>query len=186
MQRFGSAYSSAISILRGGWNSSIAAEQCHNFGKRWLNNPSLASRAKKLKTFSWTHNFFCLSEVNDKKVPTSTIAKNMLILAGLGEKRVTISNTDCGAKEFYEDLFSEFPKLRQGGGVEFLKCTQSTRKLETIPFEISSSPRLLRSYIGAARVYVRLIQASLDLTPAKEVVDQVRKWLLRMVKVWSD
>ena len=102
------------------------------------------------------------------------MVKNELILAGLGEKRVTISNIDCSAKEFQEVLFSEFPRLHQGGRVEFLKSTQSTRKLESIPFTVSSLPRLLRSYIGAARVYIRPIQMSLDLTPAQEVIDRVR------------
>ena len=101
------------------------------------------------------------------------MAKNELILAGLGEKRVTISNIGCSAKEFQEVLFSEFPRLYQGPGVEFLKSTQSTGKLET-PCTISSSPRLLRSYIGVARVYIRPIQMSLDLTPAQEAIDQVR------------
>lgn len=173
MQRFGSTCSNTINILREARNTSIAAEHRHNFGKR-RGLASLANQAKKPKTMTWTHNFFCLSETNDEKVPTTTVAKNELILAGLGEKRVTITNVDCSAKEFQEVLFSEFPRLRQGGGVEFLKSTQSTRKLESIPFTISSSPRLLRSYIGAARVYIRPIQMSLDLTPAQEVIDQVR------------
>jgi len=68
---------------------------------------------------------------------------------------VNISNIDCRVKEFQEVLFSEFPKLHQGGGVELLKGTQSTRKLESIPFTISSSPRLLQSYIGAVRDYIK-------------------------------
>ena len=79
------------------------------------------------------------------------MAKNELIHAGLGEKQVNISNIDCRVKEFQEVLFSEFPKLHQGGGVELLKGTQSTRKLESIPFTI----RLLQSYIGAVRVYIK-------------------------------
>jgi len=174
VQRFGDTYSNTINILRGARNTSIAAEQRHNFGKR-RSTACPANQAKKFKkTTTWTHNFFCLSETNDEKVPTTSMTKNALILAGLGEKRVTIPNIDCSAKEFQEVLYGEFPKLRQGGGVEFLKSTQCTRKLETIPFTTSGSPRLLRSYIGAARVYIRPMQVGLDLTPAQEVIDQVR------------
>jgi len=55
------------------------------------------------------------------------MSKNVLTLAGLGEKRVTIPNIDCDAKGFHNILLDEFLKLRQGGGVEFLKCAQSTR-----------------------------------------------------------
>lgn len=174
MQRFGDNYSNAINILRGARNTSIAAEQRHNFGKR-RSTACLANQAKKLKSVTWTHNFVCLSETNDEKVPATSMAKNALILAGLGEKRVTIPNIDCSAKEFQEVLYAEFPKLRHGGGVEFLKSTQSTRKLEPIPFTTSASPRLLRSYVGAARVYIRPMQVGLDLSPAQEVIDQVRQ-----------
>jgi len=172
MQRFGGSYDSAINLLRQARHTSIAAEHRYNFGRR-RNTASLTNPAKKLKTMSWTHNFFCLSEIDEEKVPTTNVGKNALILAGLGEKRVTIPDIDCSVKEFQEVLYGVFPKLRQGGGVEFLKCTQSTRKLEAIPFTISSSPRLLRSYIGAARVYIRPMQVGLDLTPAQEVIDQV-------------
>ena len=112
------------------------------------------------------------------------MAKNALILAGLGEKQVTITNIDCNIREFQEVLYGEFPKLRQGGGVEFLKSIQSTRKLETIPFTISSSPRLFRSYIGAARVYIRPMQARLDLTSAQEVIDQVIVCCNATIYIW--
>lgn len=120
-----------------------------------------SANSKKGKT-SWTHKFFCLAETDDDTLP---LKKNALILAGLREKQITIPDIDCCPTEFYEAIYSEFPKLREGGGIEFLKCTPSTRKLEIIPFTVSSSPRLLKTWIAAARVYIRPIQISLDLTP---------------------
>ena len=154
--------SNAISAVREARNSSIAAEQRHNFRKRcpsFLGAPP--KHGKRGKATSWTHKFFCLSETDDDTPP---LKKNHLILAGLGEKLITIPNIDCCPTEFHKVIFSEFPKLHEGGGIEFLKCTQSTRKLEAIPFTVSSSPRLLRSWIGAAKVYIRPIQVSLDLS----------------------
>lgn len=160
-QRVGSALSNAISAVREARNNSIAVEQRHNFRKRRSTFPSAPPNYAKRAT-SWKHKFFCLSETDDDTLP---LKKNNLILAGLGEKLITIPNIDCCPSEFHELIFKEFPKLREGGGIEFLKCIQSTRKLEPIPFEVSSSPRLLKSWIGAARVYIRPIQVSLDLTP---------------------
>ena len=152
--------SNAIAVVRDARNSSIAAEHRYNFRKRCSNLPG--APPKRGKGISWTHKFFCLSETNDDTLPLN---KHDLILAGLGEKLITIPNIDCSPTEFNEIIFSVFPKLRDGGGIEFLKCAQSTRKLEAIPFTISSSPRLLRSSIGATKVYIRPIQVSLDLTP---------------------
>lgn len=161
-QRVGSALSNAISMVREARNNSIAAEQWH-FRKRCPTLPGAPPKhAKRGKATSWTHKYFCLSETDDDTLP---LKKNYLIMAGLGEKLITIPNIDCSTTEFHEVIFSEFPKLCEGGKIEFLKCAQSTRKLEAIPFTVSSSPCLLRSCIGAARVYIRPIQVSLDLTP---------------------
>ena len=80
-------------------------------------------------------------------------------------KRVTITDIDFGAKEFNDIILEAFPKLKQGGGFEFLKCSQSSRILEIIPYQISHSPHLLKQSIGSANVYIRPIQANLDLSP---------------------
>ena len=144
-------------------NTTIAAEHRNNFGKRSsAASPSCAAKRGKGKATSWTHKFFCLSETNDEAIPAK---KNHLILAGLGEKSLTIPNIDCSANDFLEFIMDEFPKLREGGGIEFLQCMQSSRKLEVIPYNVSSSPRMLKTWIGAARVYLRPIQRSLDLSP---------------------
>ena len=107
-------------------------------------------------------------------MPSSSLRKNELVLAGLGEKTVTIPNVNCSPQDFQKALSTEFPKLQQGGGFELLRCAASTRQLEVIPFQISQSPRLLKPWIGTARVYIRPIQLNLDVTPT-EVEDEVGK-----------
>lgn len=162
-QRIGAALSNTVSLVR---EASIAVEQRHNFRKRRCSTlPGHLKNTKRGKETSWTQRFFCLSETDDDYVP---MKKGDLVLAGLGERLITIPNIDCSPAEFHQIILNEFPKLREGGGIEFLKCTQSTRRLEPIPFTVSHSPRLLKSLIGAARVFVRPIQVSLDLTPAKD------------------
>ena len=162
-QQVGIRLDSAISLVRDARNSTIAAEHRNNFGKRRSSaSPRFAPKRGKGKATSWTHKFFCLSETNDDVIP---VKKDHLILAGLGEKSLMVPNIDCSPDDFLEFIMDEFPKLREGGGIEFLKCIQSSRKLEVIPYNISSSPRVLKTWIGAARVYLRPIQRSLDLSP---------------------
>lgn len=178
-QRIRNASSNALGALREARNNSIAAEQRHNFGKRRCST----SRHKQTKRFktnnSWTHKFYCLSGTDQDRVPSSTLEKNALVLADLGEKKVTIPDVDCDIAEFNEALLQAFPKLQYGGGFEILKCTSSTRKLEIIPFTISRSVRLLRGYIGTARLYIRPIQVDLDLTPTEGIDDH----MVRMINI---
>lgn len=167
-----------MAALREARSGSIAVEQRRNFGGKRRNCSTAASRqAKYSKLNSWTHKFFCLAETEEAKVPSSSIQRNELVLAGLGERKVTISDINCSPQEFQETLLTVFPKLRSGGGFELLKCTASTRLLELIPFCISNSPSLLRSWIGTARIYLRPIQLNLDLTPTEGVAEQVELYL---------
>ena len=166
-------YGQAMAALRQAQRGSIAVEQRHNFrGKR--HGGAISSRAKWPKFTTWTHKFYCLSETNDERVPSSSLRKNELVLAGLGEKTVTIPNVNCSPQDFQEALLTKFPKLQQDGGLELLRCAASTRQLEVIPIQISLSPRLLKPWIGTERVYIRPIQLNLDVTPT-EVEDEVGK-----------
>ena len=168
-----------MAALREVRSGSIAVEQRRNFGGKRRNTSVAALRqAIRPKLNSWTHKFFCLAETEENKVPSTSIQKNELVLAGLGERKVTVADVDCSPQEFQETLLNEFPKLCNGGGFELLKCTASTRQLELIPFSISNSPNLLKSWIGTARIYLRPIQLNLDLTPTEGVVEQVENvWL---------
>ena len=117
---------------------------------------------------SWTHKFVCLPKTEQARLPTTVKERNEIEVAGLGEKKITISDITCGSQEFTEIIYDAYPKLQKGGGFELLKCSQSSRELELIPFNISHSPRLLKEKMGTAKVYIRPIQMNLDLTPLKD------------------
>jgi len=159
---------------------SVAAEHRHNFSKRRSSSHCSATNKKAKLATSWTHTFYCLANNDQDKLFTTSTLKNELVLVGLGEKKIQIANIDCNVKEFHEEIMNSFPKLRNAGGFEFLKCSPSTRILEIIPFGISNSPRRLKAYMGTAKVYIRPIQVDLDLAPAQEFIssNEVILWLL--------
>ena len=99
-------------------------------------------------------------------------------MAGLGEKKVVVTDIDCSTSEFHEHLFQAFPKLKDCGGFECLRCIPSTRDLEVIPSPACHTPKLLRNRIGSGRVYIRPIQMDLDIEPEDEfdVTNQVSNW----------
>ena len=165
-----------MAALRDARSGSIAVEQRRNFGGRRHGGASLRP-AKRPKLSTWTHKYYCLAETDDERVPSTSFKKNELVLAGLGERSVTIPDVNCTPQEFQEALLTEFPRLQQGGGFELLRCAPSTRQLELIPFRISNSPKLLKAWIGTARIYIRPIQLNLDLTPVEnsDMEEQVGK-----------
>ncbi len=72
-------------------------------------------------------------------------------------------------------LMESFPKLRDCGGFELLRCIPCSRNLDVISSPVCHSARLLRSRIGTARVYIRPIQLDLDIEefPVIDAVDEV-------------
>lgn len=168
-------YESTLSLLREARNGSIAAEHRHNFASRRRSSGMEHGKSKCPKLSSWTHKFICLAYTDQEKPWSSTAEKNELTLAGLGEKKISIPDIDCSSREFHDCITATFPKLGGGGGFEFLKCTPSTRKLEVIPYSISSCARRLKAWIGTANIYLRPIQMNLDLSASDEFGnDEVR------------
>ncbi len=74
---------------------------------------------------------------------------------------------DCSTQEFHDSILEAFPKLKEAGGFEFLRCVANSRDLEEVPSPINLSPRLLRSHMNSGRIYIRPIQVDLDLKPDK-------------------
>ena len=172
-QQFGDRYQNAIKSIQTSRRESIAAEQRNNFGKRRRSvNSGVCNRVKQPRLQAWIHRFVCLPKTNHNRVPSAIVERNAIIQAGLWEKRITIPNIDCGAKEFNDIILEAFPKLNQGGGFELLRCCQSSKSLETIPYQISHSPRLLKQSIGSAKIYIRPIQADLNLSPLSDDEDE--------------
>ena len=112
-----------MSALREARSGSIAVEQRRNFAGKWHNSSHAFAQAKRPKVSSWTHKFFCLAKTEKSRVPSNTLQRNELVLAGLGERKVMVADVNCSPQEFRETLLTEFPKLRKGGGFELLKCS---------------------------------------------------------------
>jgi hypothetical protein len=165
-QRFNNAYRDAIASIRGircdyrSHSRDVVQEHRSTFKRRCSTN---SLPIKKSKPSSWTHKFVCLCNTSDERVPTTASARETLFLAGLGERKVQVPDIDCNTEEFREILMTEFPKLRNCGGFELLRCLPSSRDLEVIPSPVCHSPRLLRSRIGTARIYIRPMQSDLDI-----------------------
>ena len=71
------------------------------------------SQKKRKVLPKWTHVFICLSSKD-----ADSQERASLQIAGLGEKRVLL-NMYADAHDVYHELMSQFPKLSQGGGLNF-------------------------------------------------------------------
>ena len=116
---------------------------------------------------SWSIKMVCLSGTGESRVPCSVGAKETLVAAGLGEKKVVVPDITCTKEAFWDYITSVFPKLKTCGGFELLRCIANTRGLEVISPNIAQSPQLLRSIIGSGRVFVQPIQKHLTLNPVE-------------------
>ena len=83
---------------------------------------------------SWTHKFICLSERGQCTIPTTDAQKDMLFEAGLGEPSVFIPDIDFNVEMFREELDRVFPKLKDGGGYLFAKCSSRLRHVHAAIF----------------------------------------------------
>ena len=63
-----------------------------------------------------------------------------------------------------------FPKLKEGGGYELLKCLPNSRSLEQLQVPNGGhSPESLRRPVGRARIYIRPLQRDLPLDTHSQV-----------------
>ena len=150
--------------LGSGNSHDIAAEQKYNFAP--YTQPKSSSRCKAQ---SWTLKVVCLSNMDATRVPCGVAEREMLVKAGLGEKKVVFPNIACSAEEFKSIFIKAFPKLNGCGGFELMRCIPNSKELETISLAISQSPKLLKSVLGGGRVFIRPIQKSLCLEVDEEV-----------------
>jgi hypothetical protein len=154
----------------------IAREHRQNFatyayssdkGKRPRFGKAPAAKRYKHTNTPWTHHFVCLASCDKCKPPTSGWEREMLIEAGLGEKKIYFSNIDCSAEEYRDKLIDAFPKLREAGGFEMMRCSANARVLEHIAPSALQSPRSTHDRVGRSKVYIRPIQKDLDITPVE-------------------
>ena len=120
---------------------------------------------KRCRKTGWTHTFYCLSECQQSVIPSSNYERDMLLEAGLGEKKVFIPDVDASGEEFRSVLYEVYPKLKDAGGYAFGKCKANSKYVETLSSLCLMSPKVLRSRVGNARTYIIPMQRNLDLAP---------------------
>lgn len=87
----------------------------------------------------------------------------MLQMAGLGEKKIALL-IDAGNFEIYDELQSQFPKLKNSGGFELLRLPEGGGKV----LQVIACPKngytvpYLRAVVHHAKVYLRPLQKDLD------------------------
>ena len=129
---------------------------------------------KKLKNkCAWKHKFVCLSRKGQNRTLLKECDKDELFAAGLGEKEIDFPRLDIPANEFRDILHETFPRLKEGGGYQFLKCIPNSRQLEPLNGLLMSSPSLLKQRVGSARTYIRPLQKDLDTTPINFTTEDV-------------
>ena len=119
----------------------------------------------------WSVKMYCLSDTNAVKVPCTPSTREVLIEAGLGPKTFSVPLSATG-EEFRGIILSAFPKLKNGGGFDLLRCIANSKDLEVISSSVAQSAKLLKAAVGNGRVYIRPIQKNLDLSIDKDVVPQ--------------
>ena len=120
----------------------------------------------------------CLARTGQNRIPLSESEKDKLFSAGLGEKELEFPKLDTTADEFRDILYEGFPRLRDGGGYQFLKCIPNSRQLEPLSGLVMSSPMLLKQRVGATRTYIRPLQQNLDTTPNHSIADDVSLYIV--------
>ena len=124
------------------------------------------SKKKKLKT--WTHTFVCLSDPAQTE-PPSTKLRTELQLAGLGERRFSLFLYG-GADEIHDELLQQYPKLAKAGGYELLRLNED-REMNVIPVPSEGyTVEYLKGIVHAARIYIRPLQQSLEISPSQSKV----------------
>ena len=115
----------------------------------------------------------CLPSKDAKRVPGTAAEREILVAAGLREKRVTIPNLNCSWEEFKAEILASFPVLSGCGGFELLRCVPNSKDLEIIKVSVAQSPSLLKQMIGNARVFIRPIQKDINLDDLLASISQV-------------
>ena len=115
---------------------------------------------------SWTHKFFCLSNVGTHTVPLSKGAKEALTSAGLGEKVLSLPSASRAA-DLHHLILETFPSLSSCGGYTLLKCIGKTKGLEVLNSPPGGhTPLSISAVVGQSRVYIRPLQQDIVLSPA--------------------
>lgn len=129
---------------------------------------------KRVRT--WTGNFFCFSDKEIQKVPSST-DKEILQKNGLGNRKIQLMETST-SEEVMQKLIEEFPKLIEAGGFELLRCSPNCRNL--VLLNCNWDTVSLRQNVGSqAKIYIRPIQNNLSINEIDTVKDKIEEKCIR-------
>ena len=147
----------------------VASERSRLFNPRHSRTTSRKRKASRGRT--WTVQILCLADRQQTKIPNS-IEKQILCNAGLGLKKIKFDASD-DVQQVIDRIMSDekgdndepigFPKLRQCGGFELLRCLPNCRELRVIecPWTVGN----LKATVGSqCKIYVRPIQRNLSTT----------------------
>ncbi len=142
----------------------------------WNSNSVVGTKRKsksscyKKKLQTWSHTFVCLSSVNQEFVPDGQ-ERASLQIAGLGEKRITLS-AFADAQDIYHELSFQFPKLSNAGGFELMRIPEGGGKLLDVVAAPDSGYTVsyLKAVIHHAKIYIRPLQQNLSLDPVQDEV----------------
>ena len=95
-----------------------------------------SKKGKKREHTPWTHKFVCLATHNQTSIPTTAIEKDVLISAGLGEKKIVFDNVECVAEEFRKILLDTFPKLKMVEDISFVNADPIVGRLKSCPQQL--------------------------------------------------
>ena len=114
---------------------------------------------------TWTHDFYVLSNQKQSLTPNKQ-EQHCLMKAGLGRKKLVCPSKKASHSEFCQFLEEKFPKLKDGGGFELLRCGGGgggQRPLVVVPpGPAGYCIPYLKEFFSQAVVYVRPLQANLD------------------------
>ncbi|XP_033122363.1 uncharacterized protein LOC117121324 [Anneissia japonica] len=116
-------------------------------------------RGKKRKP-TGSKKFVCLAGPSMKYAPTMA-EKQILSEAGLGEKNLSIKDSNLSPSQLKDIVLELFPKLEEAGGYELLYCSGNNRVL--LPINGPYTPRNIKERTGQGRIYIRPIQNELNI-----------------------
>ena len=135
-----------------------------------LSSSSKGKGQRKERVHPWTVRLFCLSDTSQCKVPSTACLKILLLGAGLGEMSVKVPDVNsCSMEDLREIIVKTYPKLRDCGGFEMLRCANNSKDLIVLEGKLTQSVKILKTVIGAGRLYLRPIQKNLDMTTVEDL-----------------
>ena len=124
------------------------------FNSSYRRRGTPASRHNSPRARNGLLTMVCLASKTDATAP-DTETKVNLLLAGLGEKRISFSLTES-PRQFSEVVYQNYEKLRNGGAFELLRSERNCRELIPIPIPVGGyHGQFVKTVFGQAKAFIR-------------------------------